>query len=129
VLWPDGRASPADDPNDHATVLLLSYGAVDALLPADAESNVVAPLDLPPVEIIKVGHHGSSDDGLPELLERLRPSVAVVSVGEENDYGHPAPSTIAALAQAEELAVYRTDQDGRIVLESDGRGISVRTAR
>jgi competence protein ComEC len=129
VLWPDGRASPADDPNDHATVLLLSYGAVDALLPADAESNVVAPLDLPPVEILKVGHHGSSDDGLPELLERLRPSVAVVSVGEENDYGHPAPSTIAALAQAEGLAVYRTDEDGRIVLESDGRKISVRTAR
>jgi competence protein ComEC len=125
VLWPDGRASPADDPNDHATVLLVSYGDIDALLPADAESNVVADLNVPPVEILKVGHHGSSDDGLPELLERLRPSVAVISVGDENDYGHPAPSTTATLAAAEGLAVYRTDEDGRIVLESDGRRLSV----
>jgi competence protein ComEC len=129
VLWPDGRASPADDPNNHATVLLASYGDVDALLPADAESNVVAGLNVPPVEIIKVGHHGSSDDGLPPLLERLRPSVAVISVGEDNDYGHPAPSTTAALAEPANLAVYRTDEDGRIVLESDGRRLSVRTER
>jgi competence protein ComEC len=129
VLWPDGRASPADDPNDHATVLLVSYGEVDALLPADAESNVVGRLNVPPVEIVKVGHHGSADDGLPELLDRLRPSVAVVSVGERNDYGHPAPSTVAALAAVRGLAVYRTDEDGRIVLESDGRHLSVGTAR
>jgi len=129
VLWPDGRASPADDPNDHATVLLASYGDIDALLPADAESNVVADLSVPPVEILKVSHHGSSDDGLAELLDRLRPSVAVISVGDENDYGHPAPSTNAALGTAAGLAVYRTDEDGRIVLESDGRRLSVRTAR
>ena len=129
VLWPDGQASPADDPNDHATVLLASYGDVDALLPADAESNVLERLDVPPVEILKVGHHGSSDDGLPELLGRLHPSVGVVSVGEHNDYGHPAPSTKAALEGADGLTVYRTDEDGRIVLETDGRRISVRTSR
>jgi competence protein ComEC len=129
VLWPDGRASPADDPNDHVTVLLASFGQVDALLPADAESNVILRLSVPPVEILKVGHHGSSDDGLPELLESLRPRMAVVSVGERNDYGHPTPSTMAALERAPGLAVYRTDRDGRIVLESDGRRLSVRAGR
>jgi competence protein ComEC len=129
ALWPDGRASPADDPNDHATVLLASFGQVDALLPADAESNVVSRLRIPRVEIVKVSHHGSSDDGLPELLDTLEPNVAVISVGAGNDYGHPAPSTQAALAGHDGLTVYRTDEDGRIVLESDGRGILVRTGR
>jgi competence protein ComEC len=129
VLWPDGVASPADDPNDHATVLLASYGNVDALLPADAESNVTSRLRVPPVEILKVGHHGSADDGLQELLESLRPRVAIVSVGKRNDYGHPRASTMAALDRAPGLAVYRTDDDGRIVLESDGERLEVRTAR
>ena len=129
VLWPDGVASPADDPNDHATVLLVSYGNVDALLPADAESNVTSRLRIPLVEILKVGHHGSADDGLPELLESLRPRVAIVSVGKKNDYGHPGASTMAALDTAPGLTVYRTDEDGRIVLESDGGRFSVRTTR
>jgi competence protein ComEC len=129
VLWPDGSASPADDPNDHATVLLASYGPLDALLPADAESNVLARLPLAEVEVLKVAHHGSADDGLPTLLETLRPKVAVVSAGEDNDYGHPAPSTVGALSRAQSLAVYRTDEDGRIVLESDGSRISIRTER
>jgi competence protein ComEC len=127
VLWPDGEASPADDPNDHATVLLASYGQVDVLLPADAESNVTLGLRPPPVELYKVAHHGSQDSGLADLLAFLRPSIAVVSVGAGNDYGHPAPSTLAALGAFPGLAVYRTDRDGRIVLESDGRRISVAT--
>lgn len=127
VLWPDGEASPADDPNDHATVLLASYGQVDALLPADAESNVTLGLRPPPVELYKVGHHGSEDAGLTDLLTLLRPRIAVVSVGAGNDYGHPAPSTLAALEAAPGLAVYRTDRDGRVVLETDGRRISVAT--
>jgi len=129
VLWPEDGASPADDPNDHATVLLASYGSVDALLPADAESNVTRRLGLTPVEILKVGHHGSADAGLPDLLETLRPRLAVISVGERNDYGHPRPSTLAALAGFPGLEVHRTDRDGTVVVESDGRRISVRDAR
>jgi competence protein ComEC len=129
VLWPDGSAHPSDDPNDHATVLLASYGSVDALLPADAESNVTLPLGLGPVEILKVGHHGSADGGLPRLLAALRPRIAVVSVGARNDYGHPAPSTLGALAAAPDLRVFRTDRDGRVTLESDGRGLETSTQR
>lgn len=129
VLWPDGAADPADDPNDHATVLLASYGEADVLLPADAESNVTLPLGLPPVEVLKVGHHGSADTGLPELLARLRPRIAVISAGAGNEYGHPTPSTLAALAAAPGLAVYRTDRDGRVVVESDGERLSVSPER
>jgi competence protein ComEC len=129
VLWPDEPGTPGDDPNQHAIVLLVSYGSVDALLTADAESDVTLPLHLPPVELLKVAHHGSADDGLPELLERLHPRVAVVSVGAHNDYGHPAPSTLATLSHFAGLALYRTDEDGRVTVESDGRRFSVLTER
>ena len=129
VLWPPSAGGAKDDPNDWATVLLASYGEVDILLPADAESNVTLALRPPAVEVLKVGHHGSKDEGLSDLLELVRPRVAVVSVGRRNDYGHPAPSTLAALEAAPQLAVYRTDEHGSVVLETDGHAIAVRTDR
>lgn len=125
VLWPEGPGRPGEDPNDHAIVLLASYGSVDALLTADAEGNVTVPLRPPPVEILKVAHHGSADPYLGALLELTRPQIAYVSVGAHNDYGHPTPSTLATLAHAPRLAVYRTDRDGRLTIESDGEHISV----
>ncbi len=129
VLWPDGPGLPGGDSNDHAIVVLASYGNVDALMTADAESEVTHRLRVPPVEILKVAHHGSADPGLPGLLDRVRPRIAVISVGADNDYGHPDPETVAALESAPGLALYRTDRDGRVVVESDGERISVRTDR
>jgi competence protein ComEC len=129
VLWPDGPGPPGDDPNNHAIVLLASYGQIDALLTADAESDVTGHLHVPPVEILKVAHHGSDDPGLARLLEQVHPRVAVISVGAHNDYGHPTASTIATLAAVPGLAVYRTDRDGRVVVESDGKALTVRTER
>jgi competence protein ComEC len=125
ILWPEGVASPSDDPNDHAIVLVASYGEIDALLTADAEGNVTVPIRPPPAEILKVAHHGSADPFLPQLLALVRPRVAVVSVGARNDYGHPTPSALAALESVRGLEVYRTDRDGRVTIETDGQRISV----
>ena len=127
VLWPDGPGVPSEDPNLRAVVCLVSYGETDVLLGADAESPVLLPLRLPPVEVLKVSHHGSADALLPALLEEIRPRVAVISVGEGNTYGHPTPETLAALDAAHGLAVYRTDRDGAVTIESDGRRLSVAT--
>jgi competence protein ComEC len=102
---------------------------VDALLTADAESPVTLPLRPPRVEILKVAHHGSADEGLPRLLELTRPVVAVISCGRNNDYGHPAPTTIAALTAPFGLDVFRTDLDGRVVIETDGERISTWSQR
>jgi competence protein ComEC len=107
--------------------LLASYGDVDALLTADAEGNVTVPIDPPAVEVLKVAHHGSADLLLPALLELTDPSVAVVSVAERNDYGHPTPSTMEVLEGFPGVDVYRTDRDGRITIETDGETISVQT--
>jgi competence protein ComEC len=129
VLWPDGPGVPSEDPNLRAVVCLVSFGDTDVLLGADAESSVLLPLRLPPVEILKVSHHGSADTQLPELLEELRPRVAVISVGDGNTYGHPTPETLAALAASPGTAVYRTDRDGAVTIESDGRRLTVAVER
>lgn len=128
VVWPDGPGAPGEDPNQHAIVLRASYGDVDVLLTADAESDVTARLPIAPVEVLKVAHHGSADRELPDLLERLRPLVAVISVGAGNDYGHPTDSTLSALTARPGLRTYRTDRDGSVVVESDGNGLVVRTS-
>jgi competence protein ComEC len=129
VLWPDGPGVPNEDPHDHCVVLLASYGKLDVLLTGDAESAVTLPIKPPPVEILKVAHHGSSDEGLPKLLALVRPRVALISVAKHNDYGHPKPSTIAALAAFPGLATYRTDEHGRITIDSDGTAIRIREER
>ena len=129
VLWPDRPGTESDDPNLLPVVLLATYGEVDALLTADAETDVTARLLSRPVEILKVAHHGSADDGLESELRELRPEVAVISCGRDNDYGHPTPSTVAALRASTGLSLYRTDEDGRVVLESDGNRITVRKGR
>ena len=54
MLWPDGPGVPSEDPNLRAVVCLVSYGETDVLLGADAESPVLLPLRLPPVEVLKV---------------------------------------------------------------------------
>ena len=129
VLWPDRAGSPADDPNRLPIVILATYGTVDALLTADAETEVTARLLARRVEILKVAHHGSADDGLSRELRELRPTVAVISCGRGNDYGHPTPSTLHALNESPGLSLYRTDLDGRVTVESDGRRLTVRTER
>jgi competence protein ComEC len=123
VLWPhrDPPAARGAEPNDRATVIHLRDGDFDMLLTADAESNVTSGLQLPPVDALKVAHHGSDDPGLPDLLRRLRPRVAVISCGAHNLYGHPTPATLAALDAAVPI-VRRTDRDGTVRLRvHDGR--------
>ena len=128
ILAPAPRPpGPApEDPNPRGVVAVISSGGFDLMLSADAESESLLPLALPGVDAMKVPHHGSSDPGLPEVLERLRPEVAAIEVGRHNTYGHPAPSTLAALHRAG-AAVYRTDRDGTVSLTVDGPDVLVDT--
>jgi competence protein ComEC len=126
ILWPPppGPAfRPEGDPNDRAIVALVRVGSFDLFLSADAESNVTLPLALPHVEAMKVAHHGSADAGLPALLERLQPQVAAIEVGRGNTYGHPTPSTLAALRVVPH--VYRTDRDGTVRLRVHAGAMTV----
>jgi competence protein ComEC len=95
------------------------------LLTADAEAEAV-PLDPGPVDVLKVAHHGSEDAGLEALLDRIRPKLAVISVGAANPFGHPTPETLATLA-AHGVPTLRTDRDGTVVLDVGLHSVDVHT--
>jgi competence protein ComEC len=129
AIWPprellDGTTSEPD-PNRRSLVLVARWRDFVALLAADAEAEA-APLDPGPVDVLKVSHHGSEDAGLGAMLGRIAPRLAVISVGEDNPYGHPSPATLATLA-AHGVRTLRTDRDGAVVLDVGRGSIEVST--
>jgi beta-lactamase superfamily II metal-dependent hydrolase len=103
---------------------------VSILLTGDAEGLVEAQLldlgDDVQSLILKVGHHGSRTSTTPAFLDAVRPSIALISVGAPNPFGHPDAQIIQRLEDAG-AAVYRTDLHGAITLATDGARVSVRT--
>ncbi len=129
ILWPPlGRVPvPGENPNQWAVVAHVRLGGFDLFLPADAESDALAGVELPVAEAMKVAHHGSDDPGLPAQLARVRPAFAAIEVGARNTYGHPTPSTLRALSAVREVA--RTDRDGTIRLRVAGGRMRVERSR
>ncbi|MBP1704411.1 MAG: putative Competence protein ComEC [Chloroflexi bacterium] len=137
AVWPDSTAvptEPTDDGsalNDSSIVILGEAGGRRFLLAGDMEAAaeaIVVSRGLPRVDLLKVGHHGSSGSSSAALLDALRPRVAVISVAARNDYGHPSPATLAAL-QERGVAVYRTDRQGTIEAALDQDRVVVRAER
>lgn len=124
VIGPVTDPPPGSDPNLGSLVVHAQAGGVSALLPGDAESPVLARVAAPHVDVLQVPHHGSEDPGLPGVLERTRPTVALVSAGAGNPFGHPRQGTLSALAAAG-VRVLRTDLDGDIDVAAGGGGIVV----
>jgi competence protein ComEC len=127
VLWPP-RELLADvrigaDPNHLSLVLLLRWRGFAMLLSGDAEAESI-PLDPGPIDVLKLAHHGSDDAGLAELLDRARPRLALISVGADNPFGHPTPTTLSALA-TRGVRILRTDRAGTIVLEVGSGSLAV----
>ncbi|MGH2940651.1 MAG: ComEC/Rec2 family competence protein [Solirubrobacterales bacterium] len=127
VLWPPptllAEDPPDTDPNALALVIRARWHRFTMLLTADAEAEST-PLDPGSIDVLKVAHHGSDDAGLGPLLDRIRPRLAVISVGAHNSYGHPTPGTLATLA-AHGVPTMRTDLDGTIEIDVGRRSFSV----
>jgi competence protein ComEC len=126
ILHPDrGWAGWGEDINEDSLVLLVEYGSFQALFAGDA--GFPAELEMRhrtrPVDLLKVGHHGSRGSTGDEWLDALRPRAAVISVGQ-NRYGHPAPETLARLRR-HAVAVWRTDRDGSVTVSTDGSEMTV----
>jgi len=114
----------AADANDASIVLKMSFGEVDFLLTGDAEEHVeswMLPLYDLDVEILKVGHHGSRTSSSLPFLTEVTPSVAIISVGEDNRYEHPHNETIDKLTDIG-ADIYRTDLNRTITITTDGTG-------
>jgi competence protein ComEC len=116
--------------NDDSIVLELRWGDVSVVMTGDigrAVEHDIAPLMRPArLRILKVPHHGSLTSSSAEFLAAARPNVAVVSAGRSNHFGHPAPEVLERY-RAIGAAVFRTDQDGAVTVDTDGKKVEVST--
>jgi competence protein ComEC len=114
--------------NAEAIVLRLDLGLVSVLLASDigaAQEHALVAANTPlAATVLKVAHHGAASSSTPAFLRSVRPAVAVLSVGARNTYRHPDPAVLGRLAESG-ASLYRTDRDGGVVLETDGRVLTV----
>jgi competence protein ComEC len=121
-----------DEINDYSIVLRIEYGDVSAILTGDAEAvsekEILAKNYSLKSTIMKVAHHGSSSSTTDEFLSAVSPEYAVISVGRNNDYGHPHQETISRLV-SKGIKIYQTDLDGEITFSSNGTNLEIRTGK
>ncbi len=115
--------------NNYSIVLKITYkeniflymGDAEELSEGEITGNIKS-------DVLKVGHHGSDTSSSREFLSRVRPSYAIISVGENNNYNHPSSKTIKNLEKYTNN-IYRTDLSGNIIVISDGKNITVNTEK
>ncbi len=129
TIWPRRRIATGSVPNNASLVLVVTVGDRRVLLSGDiepeAQAAVAADLDDVEFDVVKVPHHGSRYQS-PMLTTWAPAPIALISVGAENDYGHPAPETVEVWTALGAL-VARTDRDGDVAVVSTGDGLGVVT--
>jgi competence protein ComEC len=132
ILNPGPTTLGADEPNNHSIVLRLQMGRMSILLPGDIEApverNLVfaeAPLT---ATVLKSPHHGSATSSSEIFLEAVHPQIVVISVGEDNRFGHPSAEVLERYAELG-LTILRTDERGTIEFSTDGERLWVETAQ
>lgn len=134
VWWPARQIDEGSVANNGSVVMTARVRGVDILLAGDIEREAAGqvllaarrdPTRWAEVDVLKVAHHGSSnrDD---RLLDHVGGRLAVISVGADNDYGHPSPSTLKSL-QDKGFRVARTDADGDVAVVVSNGVITIRT--
>lgn len=139
VRWPARRIDAGSVPNNGSLVLDVAAPGLRALLLGDVEREAAAAVRTAlrragdagqpnrPVDVVKVAHHGSANQD-PQLLREVNAPLGVISVGADNDYGHPAPSLLDLLARSG-TTVLRTDRGGDVAVGTDGDRVVARTLR
>jgi len=129
VLWPCPRYDPALGLNDNSIALRLVFGRRSFMLTGDlerdAERLLVAAGRIQPADVLKVAHHGSRTSTSASFVAAVRPSLAVISSGAGNRYGHPSPAVVARLLDAG-AKVHRTDVHGGVIISTDGEHLEIR---
>jgi competence protein ComEC len=95
---------------------------------ADGEQSLIQSYPNIDVDVLKVGHHGSDTSTSQALISKIRPEIALISVGQDNRYGHPTASTLKTLQEAG-AKIYRTDQNGAIKLTYHAHHWSIDTVK
>lgn len=127
-----GPVAASPDTNEQSVICRVTYGKNRFLFTGDAgeeeeNSLLAAGADLK-AEVLKVGHHGSAGSTAEAFLQAVGARYGVISCGADNPYGHPHKAVLSRLEKAG-VTLYRTDQNGTVVMISDGQDISIRTER
>jgi competence protein ComEC len=121
-----------EDANSYSIVIRVLYGGFSFLFTGDAqidsEKEMLDRGYALKSDVLKVGHHGSSTSTSPDFLKAVAPRVAVISVGKDNDYGHPHNETLNKL-NAAGIKTYRTDLNGSVIVSSDGGNYTIKTEK
>lgn len=124
ILAPCGEY---EDINNYSIVAEFVHEENKFLFTADAETeseeDMLRSGTLEDIDVLKVGHHGSSTSSCGEFLEVIRPEFAVISCGTGNSYNHPSESVMERFLK-DDIRVFRTDMQGDIIAESDGQSIN-----
>lgn len=130
ILFPDSnmKDQTIKNLNNSSVVGRLKFGQHSFMLTGDAEQEVEKslldqfPSDMLKSNVFKAGHHGSKTSNTAGFVKAVDPEAAVISVGEDNKYKHPAQSTLQTFTDLD-AKVYRTDQDGDVECETGGVGV------
>ena len=117
-----------DNLNNYSPIIKIVYGNTSFLFTGDAESDLekeVLNTDANLLSnVLKIGHHGSSTSTSENFLTAVNPNISVISVGINNSYKHPSSKTLNLL-EKHNIKYYRTDEDGTIIIKSDGNNLYV----
>ncbi len=128
-LSPDG-GTEFTDRNEESLVFRLTYGRFSLLLTGDMETAGEEKLSesgvLTPVTVLKAGHHGSATSSSEDFIEKLSPSVTILSYGRKNRYGHPAAEVRERLLE-HGSKLYETGISGAVMIRTDGKKLKIKT--
>lgn len=117
-----------DNENDNSTVVYFTYENSSFLFTGDAskerEEDIMENYNIKDISFLKVGHHGSKTSTGSSFIKKINPKYSIISVGENNRYGHPNNEALKNLANSK---IYRTDLDGSIEIKLNKNGYKIRT--
>ena len=117
-----------DNENDNSNVIYTELSGYNFMFMGDAssttEKEIIDKYNLPDIDILKVGHHGSRTSSSIEFINEINPEYSIISVGKNNRYGHPNKEVLDAL---EESKIYRTDQNGSIMFKINNNKLKIET--
>ena len=117
-----------DNENDNSNVIYTKIGGYKFMFMGDAssttEKEVMSKYNLPNIDVLKVGHHGSKTSSSEEFINKINPIYSIISVGKNNRYGHPNKEVLNNLDNSK---IYRTDQDGSIMFKIKNNKLKIET--
>ncbi len=107
-----------DNENDNSNVIYTEFNGYKFMFMGDAstttEKEILDKYNLPDIDVLKVGHHGSKTSSSKEFINEIEPKYSIISVGKNNRYGHPNKEVLDTLKDSK---VYRTDQEGSVMFK------------